>query len=89
MSSDVTECVQKCFDLYQECRLCICTKSDDKTYEVSDISEEETDPEPCHSVSQVDSRYSATSIKFSAVKRIELQKKRAELENMQELAKAR
>ena len=55
----------------------------------SDTSEEETDPEPCDSVSQVDSRYSATSSKSSVVKRIELQKKRAELENMQELAKAK
>ena len=38
---------------------------------------------------QVDSRYSATSSKSSVVKRIKLQKKRAELENMQELAKAK
>ena len=89
MSSDVTKCLQKCLDLYNECCSRICDKSDDKTCEVSDTSEEETDPEPCDSVSQVDSRYSATSSKSSVVKRIELPKKRAELENMQELAKAR
>ena len=40
LSSDVTECLQKCSDLYHECRLRICDKSDDKTCEVSDASEE-------------------------------------------------
>ena len=89
LSSDVTECLQKCSDLYNECRLRICDKSDDKTCKVSDTSEEKIDPEPCNSVSQVDSRFSATSSKSSVVKRIELQKKRAELENKQELGKAR
>ena len=79
----------KMLDLYNECCSRIGDKSDDKTCEVSDTSEEETDPEPCDSVSQVDSRYSATSSKSSVVKRIELQKKRAELDNMQELAKAK
>ena len=88
LSSDVTECLQKCSDLYHECRLRICDKSNDKTCEVSDTNEEETDSVPCDSVSQVDSRYCATSSKSSVVKRIELQKKRAELENMQEHAKA-
>ena len=67
----------------------ICDKSDDKTCEVIDTSQEETDPELRDSVSQVDSHYSATSSKSSVVKGMELQKKRAELENMQELAKAR
>ena len=89
LSSDVTKCLQKCLDLYNECCSRIGDKSDDKTCKVSDTSKEETDPEPCDSVSQVDSRYSATSSKSSVVKRIELQKKRAELENMQELAKAK
>ena len=55
-------------DLYNECRLCICNKSDDKTCEVSDTSEEETDPELCDRVSQVDSHYSATSSKSSVIK---------------------
>ena len=89
LSSDDTECLQKCSDLYHKCRLRICNKSEDKTCEVSDTSEEETDPEPCDSVSQVDSCYSATSSKPLVVKRIELQNNCAELENMQELANAR
>ena len=89
LSSDVTECLQKFSDLYHECRLRICDKSEDKICEVSHTNEEETNSEPCDSVSQVDSRYSATSNKPSVVKRIELQKKRAELENVQELAKAK
>ena len=73
LSSDVTECLQKCSDLYDctyECRLRICDKADNNTCEVSDASEEESDPEPCDSVSQVDSRYSATCSKSSVVKRI-------------------
>ena len=45
--------------------------------------------EPCYSVSHVDSCYSSTSSKSLVVKRIELQKKRAELQNIQELAKAK
>ena len=61
LSSDVTKCLQKCLDLYNECCSRIGDKSDDKTCEVSDTSDEETDPELCDSVSQVDSRYSATS----------------------------
>ena len=56
LSSDVTEYQQKCSDLYHKCCLRICGKSDDKSCEVSDTSEEETDPEPCDSVSQVDSQ---------------------------------
>ena len=36
LSSDVTKCLQKYSDLYNECRLRICDKSDDKTCEVSD-----------------------------------------------------
>ena len=48
LSSVVTaEYLQKCSELYHECRTRFRDKSDDKTYEVSDISEEETDPEPC------------------------------------------
>ena len=82
MSSDVTKCLQKCSDLYNECRLRICDKADDKTCEVFDPSEEETDPEPCDSVSQINGRYRATCGKSSVVKRVELQKKRPKLKNM-------
>ena len=89
LSSDVTKCLQKCSDLYDECRSYICDKLDAKMYEVSDTSEEKSDPELRSSISQIDSHCHATSGKSLVVKRIELQKKRAELENMQQLAKAK
>ena len=38
LSCDVTECLQKCSDLYNECRSRICNKSDNKTCQVSDSS---------------------------------------------------
>ena len=38
LSCDVTECLQKCSNLYIECRSRICDKSDNKTCQVSDTS---------------------------------------------------
>ena len=49
----------------------------------------ETDIEPFDSVSQVTSRYTVNTIKSSVVRRIELERKRAELLNAEEMAKAR
>ena len=49
----------------------------------------ETDIESSDSVSQVTSRYTVNTIKSSVVRRIELECKRAELLNAEEMAKAR
>ena len=90
MSGDLTDTFQKCSKTYETCKRLFCDGSDIKSAVDEPVCGNDSDVEPCDSASQVTSRYSLTSSKSSVVRRrIEVERKRAELDNMQELAKAR
>ena len=89
-SGDLTDTFQKCSKTYETCKRLFCDGSDIKSAVDEPVCGNDSDVEPCDSASQVTSRYSLTSSKSSGVRRrIEVERKRAELDNMQELAKAR
>ena len=89
-SGDLTDTFQKCSKTYKTCKRLFCDGSDIKSAVDEPVCGNDSDVEPCDSASQVTSRYSLTSSKSSVVRRrIEVERKRAELDNMQELAKAR
>ena len=89
-SGDLTDTFQKCSKTYETCKRLFCDGSDIKSAVDAPVCGNDSDVEPCDSASQVTSRYSLTSSKSSVVRRrIEVERKRAELDNMQELAKAR
>ena len=89
-SGDLTDTFQKCSKTYETCKRLFCDGSDIKSAVDEPVCGNDSDVEPCDSASQVTSRHSLTSSKSSFVRRrIEVERKRAELDNMQELAKAR
>ena len=89
-SGDLTDTFQKCSKTYETCKRLFCDGSDIKSAVDEPVCGNDSDVEPCDSASRVTSRYSLTSSKSSVVRRrIEVERKRAELDNMQELAKAR
>ena len=89
-SGDLTDTFQKCSKTYEACKRFFCDGSDIKSAVDPPVCGNDSDVEPCDSAFQVTSRYSLTSSKSSVVRRrIEVERRRAELDNMQELAKAR
>ena len=89
-SGDLTDTFQKCSKTYETCKRLFCDGSDIKSAVDPPVCGNDYDVEPCDSTSQVTSQYSLTSSKSSVVRRrIEVERRRAELDNMQELAKAR
>ena len=89
-SGDLTDTFQKCSKTYEACKRLFCDGSDIKSAVDPPVCGNDSDVEPCDSASQVTSGYSLTSSKSTVVRRrIEVERKRAELDNMQELAKAR
>ena len=89
-SGDLTDTFQKCSKTYETCKRLFCDGSDIKSAVDTPVCGNDSDVEPCDSASPVTNRYSLTSSKSSVVRRrIEVERKRAELDNMQELAKAR
>ena len=82
---------ERCHELYVSCERRFCQNpipNDDLPADEL-IPDCETDIEPSDSVSQVTSRYTVNTIRSSIVRRIELKRKRAELLNAEEMAKAR
>ena len=91
LSESATECFKRCHELYVSCERRFCHNpipNDDLPADES-IPDCETDIEPSDSVSQVTSRYTVNTIRSSVVRRIKLERKRAELLNAEEMAEAR
>ena len=87
LSGDLTDTFQKCSKAYEACKRLFCDGSDIKSAVDAPVCGNDSDVEPCDSASQVTS---LTSSKSSVVRRrIEVERRRAELDNMQELAKAK
>ena len=89
-SGDLMDTFQKCSKTYEARKRLFCDGSDIKSAVDPPVCGNDSDVEPCDSASQVLSRYSITSSKSSVIRRrIEVERRRAELDNIQELAKAR
>ena len=91
LSESATECFKRCHELYVSCerRFCHNPISNDDLPADELIPDCETDIKPSDSVSQVTSRYTVNTIRSSVVRHIELERKRAEFLNAEEMAKAR
>ena len=91
MSESATECFKRCHELYVSCerRFCHNPIPNDDLPADELIPDSETDIEPSDSISQVTGRYTVNTIRSSVVRRIELERKQAELLNAEEMAKAR
>ena len=89
LSDIVIECFDKCSELYFGCERRFIRNLSANLPDDEFISDCEIDVKPSDSVSQVTSKCTVNTAKSSVVRRIELERKRAEIQSAAELAKAR
>ena len=90
LSSDLINYMRRCTDLYKTCKQRFTKDKADYSFENGLHSDaDDDDVKPTDSISQVASRYTATSSKSSLLKLVELERKQAEIEQEKKLAKAR